>query len=312
MRFLSVVLLAIALPLGVAGTSTARAAEARIPHHGLTLNGELELASGRSVRDGLVIMVHGTLAHARMEIMQGLQASFRARGLSTLAITLSLGIDDRRGMYDCAVAHRHRHDDALGEIAAWIGWAKQQGAKDLVLLGHSRGGNQVARYVTERDDPTIDTVVLIAPLVSYAAQVRAEYEKRFGVPLAPVLARAKQMMEGGQRRAEIGKTGFLSCKEATVSAESFVSYYDDDRRMDTAYLLRNYKKNALVVSGTQDTVVTGLESRMMSLADGKRVKLVSLEGADHMFRDLYLDDIATLVREFRDQAFEVSGKGECE
>jgi pimeloyl-ACP methyl ester carboxylesterase len=309
---LSRLLSSIALLAAGLAAVNAHAAEVKIPHHGLALNAELDLAPGKAVRDGIVLMVHGTLGHARLDIMQGLQAAYRAKGRNTLAINLSLGINDRHGDYDCTQAHRHRHTDALEEIAAWLAWAKQQGAKDIVLLGHARGGNQVAWFMAERDDATVDTVVLVAPLVSYAAQVRAEYEQRFGVALAPVLERAKAMVAAGHGSGLLAKVGFLHCQDTTVSADSFVSYYDEDRRMDTAFLLRKYAKHAVIFSGTQDTVVTGLESRMMSLADGKRIKLVSLDGADHMFRGPYRDDVVAVVREFRNQAFEADGKGECE
>lgn len=54
--------------------------------------------------------------------------------------------DRGEDMYDCAKPHRHRLVDALDEIAAWVDWLKQRGASDIVLLGHSRGGNQAAWY----------------------------------------------------------------------------------------------------------------------------------------------------------------------
>ena len=81
----------------------------------------------------VLLMTHGTLAHNKMEIMATLQTLFAERGLSSLAISLSLGLDDRTGMYDCATPHRHRHADALGEIGAWLRWLKEQGAEPVSL-----------------------------------------------------------------------------------------------------------------------------------------------------------------------------------
>src|SRR3546814_19701804 len=63
----------------------------RLVVDGRGLDGELHLASGRTIRDGVMVLVHGTLAHNRMEIMQMLQETIGERGLSTLAVTLSMG-----------------------------------------------------------------------------------------------------------------------------------------------------------------------------------------------------------------------------
>ncbi|MGI9383086.1 MAG: hypothetical protein ACR2PO_08015, partial [Methyloligellaceae bacterium] len=119
------------------------AEEVSIEHKGLALLGSLEVADGASLaQDGAVLLVHGTLAHHRMEIMATLQALLKERGLNSLAITLSLGLDRRQGMYDCGLTHRHRHSGAQAEIAAWVAWLQARGAGAITLLGHSRGGNQ--------------------------------------------------------------------------------------------------------------------------------------------------------------------------
>ena len=57
-----------------------------------------------------------------MEPIANLQDVLTERGFNTLAITLSLGISDRKGIYDCAQPHRHLHTDALDEISAWLQW----------------------------------------------------------------------------------------------------------------------------------------------------------------------------------------------
>jgi len=47
----------------------------------------------------------------------------------------------------------------------------------------------------------------------------------------------------------------------------------------------------LVVVAGNDEVVVGLEKKLAPLADGKRVQMKVVEGAGHMFRDLYADDV---------------------
>ena len=86
---------------------SAKAEEIKLKYAGLTLNANLVLADGRGLSDGAILITHGTLAHNRMELIATLQTVIAARGLNTLAINLSLGLDDRYGMYDCSVPHRH-------------------------------------------------------------------------------------------------------------------------------------------------------------------------------------------------------------
>ncbi|MDH5361194.1 MAG: alpha/beta hydrolase, partial [Gammaproteobacteria bacterium] len=107
---------------------------------GQKLIANLELAEGKHLRDGVVLMTHGTLAHGQMEIMSTLQGLLKDNGINTLSINLSLGLDSRHGMYDCNVPHRHKHQDAMQEIDGWIKWLGSKNAGPVVLLGHSRGG----------------------------------------------------------------------------------------------------------------------------------------------------------------------------
>ena len=144
--------------------TTATAEEVRINHQGMVLNANLERGSDNWTNGSLVLMTHGTLAHRGMEIMATLQEMLSEREVSSLAINLSLGLDDRpAAMYPCPTPHTHKHTDAEGEIGVWLKWAKNQGVKNILLLGHSRGGNQTARFAAANPDPFITRVVLIAP-----------------------------------------------------------------------------------------------------------------------------------------------------
>src|SRR5262245_46296162 len=98
---LTLVLLALSLAM------QARAEPVQLLHDGRRLNADLTLPSGGDISRGVVILVHGTLMHGRMEIMASLQEDLAERGIGSLAITLSLALDDRRGAYDCGTPHRH-------------------------------------------------------------------------------------------------------------------------------------------------------------------------------------------------------------
>lgn len=277
-----------------------RAAEIEVglPFRGLTLNGHLTLAPGKSVKDGVVLITHGTLAHGRMELIQALQPALAERGLSSLALTLSLGLDKRTGMYDCAVPHRHRHQDAMDEIGAWLGWLKGQGASKVALLGHSRGGNQTAWYAADRPDPLVSKVVLLAPQTWDEAAAKAEFQARHGKNLDKPLAEARKLVKAGKAEGLMKGAGLLYCPGATVSAASFTGYYEPDRRLHTPNLLKKIKAPVLVIAAEADEVVKGLPEAVTPLADGKKLRLAVMPKADHMFRDFAVDDAADAVKDF--------------
>jgi alpha/beta superfamily hydrolase len=282
----------------VTAASSALAEEVTLPHQGITLNADVELADGKTLADGVILITHGTLAHKDMELVSTLQEVLKDRGLSTLAINLGLGLDNRRGMYDCASPHRHRHTDAVAEIGAWVEWLQGQGAKEIVLMGHSRGGNQTAWYAVEHDDPVIKSVVLLAPMAEVAAEAAPSYQERHGQPLQPLLDKARVLVGEGKGETLLRDTNFLHCEDAAVTAQSFVSYYAPESRRNTVNLLPQINEHVLVIAATEDTFVPGLAAKLEPLADGQRLTLVAVEGADHFFRDLYAEEVADAMEQF--------------
>jgi pimeloyl-ACP methyl ester carboxylesterase len=294
-------LLAVALAAALftlAGPGSATAETITLQHRGLTLRGELAKAPGAELSDGVILMLHGTLAHNRMEIMQTLQTVMQDRGYTTLAVSLGLGLDNRQGMFDCATPHTHRHEDALTELGLWMNWLEGQGVERVALMGHSRGGNQVLWFDLEHDRPAVQAVIAIAPATWDAAATAADYEARYGVALAEVYARAEALHEQGKGEASLEGVGFVYCEDATVTADAFLSYYRDDWRKDSPQVIAKLGKPVLVFAGSEDEVVKGLIPRLEGVADGQWVRLEVIDGADHFFRDLYAEDIGDLVDEY--------------
>jgi pimeloyl-ACP methyl ester carboxylesterase len=278
---------------------SAGANEVRIEHQGLTLDGELMRAEGKDVTQGVVLLTHGTLLHDRAELMSALQSGLRERGVSSIAITLSLGQNDRHGAFDCAAPHRHRHGDAVGEIAAWVAWLKREGAAKIVLAGHSRGGAQTALYLAgHADDPVIAGAILVAPALFERDKIDAEYARTYGAALPPLLEKARAMVAAGHGDETLGPVGFLYCRDADVTAASFVDYYDDAPQKDTVALLPSIRKPLLVVTATRDQLFPNLAERVTPLADGARVRHAAVPDADHFFQDLYADELADLAAAF--------------
>jgi pimeloyl-ACP methyl ester carboxylesterase len=275
----------------------AYAEEVKLQQDDLTLNANLEKADGWPAAP-VVLITHGTLSHNKSEIMAALQELFLQNGVSSLAINLGLGLNDRHGPYDCKTPHYHKHEDAIDEIGTWLDWLEKQGVKQVTLLGHSRGGNQTAWFVAEHDDPVVKKVILVAPQtwdLEYEAQ---GYEDNYGKPLDAVLGKAESLVAAGSPETAIEHTDFIYCKDTTVSAEALVSYYADDPRKDTPYLLPKIKKPILVFAGSEDQTVKGLDEKLAALAEAGDFELVVIDGADHFFRDLYVEDLVDIAVEF--------------
>lgn len=180
--------------------STAQAAtikEIKQTNNNLTLNANLMMADGKTYADNIVLLTHGTLTHKDRSTYAQLQKNLAGQGISSLAINLSLGLDDRHGEYDCAVTHTHKHTDALKEIDFWLKWLQKQGAKNIILMGHSRGGNQTAWYSIEHDSNAFQKVILLAPATG-EQQSATEYEHKYGKALQPILDKANKLVAEGK------------------------------------------------------------------------------------------------------------------
>lgn len=276
---------------------TVAAKEVTLQYKGLTLNADLALAPGKTPADGVVLITHGALAHRDMETITYLRKLFKERGYNTLAINLSLGLNDRHGMYDCKLTQRHRNDDAVEEIGEWVNWLEKQGAKQVTLVGHSRGGAQTALYAAQRHNALLTAVVLLAPATRDNTSA-AVYQQRYDRALSPLLDKARQLVKDGKADAVLEDTGLMTCRDSAVTAGTFASYYGQDPRLDTPYLIPKLKVPTLVVVAGDDSIVVDLDKKVAPLADGTLVQMSVVEGADHLFRDLYADDAIDAIDEF--------------
>jgi pimeloyl-ACP methyl ester carboxylesterase len=289
----------IALLLLFSGGSLAENRTVKLQIKGTSALADLVVPENGSIKKGVILITHGTLAHKDMEIVEALQSTLSERGYSSLAHTLTLGLDNREGMYDCTRPHTHRHEDALDEIGAWLHWLKDQGAGPVSLVGHSRGGNQSAWFAVERGAGKIAKLVLIAPATnSTPDDASKNYHKRYKTDLAGIVKQAEKYVSAGTPQKEMSLPGLLYCPDAKAQAGSIISYYSADSRRDTPTLLPKLKMPTLVIAGSDDTVVPAVARRVKPLADGKKIKLVVIDGADHMFLDFFIEDAADLIASF--------------
>ena len=274
------------------------AEEVRIEHVGIELLGNLQKPGAEPLgAAGVVLIVHGTLGHHGMEVIAGVQKGLEAQGIASLAMTLSLGFNARRGMFDCALEHDHRQSDAGDEITAWAGWLKAQGAGRITVLGHSRGARQVVDQAVAGFDPVVDRLVLLAPLTDTAAEAAESYKRTHGGDLPTLLDAARKRVDGGADDSTLAVPGFLHCKAARVTAAAFLDYYDGDAVALVLGRLKDLKLPVLVVAAGADTIAPKVGERAKANQAGN-VELAVIDGADHFFRDLFMDELIDRLKPF--------------
>lgn len=288
----------------------ALAEEVVYEYEGRKLVADATLAEGKTWADGAVLMLHGTMAHKDQETIKTVRELLNARGYNTLAMNLSLGVNERRGMRACDVPHGHYHRQALVEIGIWLTWLRDHGAQKVALFGHSRGGNQVAWYAFERPKVAlVGPVVLLAPMTWDKDHEAERYKARFGHGYEETLEKSQEMVKwahGGDRLP--GEVDFLNCEKAAVSAQAFFEYYGNDQRKDTPSLLPGVDRPTLVIAGSADEMAPDLAAKVKA-RKLKHVDLRVVEGADHFFRDLYAEEAADIIAEFLAQHMRTGAPG---
>ena len=246
-----------------------------------------------------MLLVHDTQGHGRMEFMASLQDGLRDHGINSLAITLGLGIDKRRGMFDCGLEQDHRHEDAIDEIAAWVRWLKDKGAQAVTVAGHGRGANQAALYAINKLDKAVKRIVLIAPLMQTAEKTEAEYRARFGRPLRPELAKAEELVAVEQGNQLVDVAGFLNCQHAQVTAGALPIITAQMRSSRPRTSCKASRFRSCWRSGTPTRAwARSRRPRLSSPRSYKTVSFAVIPGADQDFRDAGADELAKKIKEF--------------
>ncbi len=279
-----------------------QANEIKIHHNGLTLNANLLMAKDKDYQDGVVMVLHGFLGHNQMEIVETAQQSLLDIGRSSLAINLSLSVDNRYGFFDCDIDHRHVLDDALNEIQAWIDYLKSKGVNKIVLMSHSFGANQLMVYTSERPDPAITHLVFLAPKIS--GTFREGYEHRYGKSFDAALDKANELIKQGKGDQLMEYTDFLSCPQAHVTPNSFFSYYSAkqiDRYYSFPQFLSSVDVPLLITTGTADERQPDIAKHVRPYIDGKKIQLSVIEGSGHFFEDFNIQLAIKSVLRFLQQ-----------
>jgi len=233
------------------------------------------------------LILHGTWAWQGMELIVSTQELLEEESVGSLAFTLSLGIDDRKGFLGCPGNITAIHQQSYKELHHWYQYLTKIGYSNIILMSHSRGGSQAAGYANTYPKDKIQKLVLLAPLAWDKKSAHQQYHEKSSVPLKSLLGLAKIM----QPQQIMKSVDLLYCKKQNVTAETFLSYYSDSIERNTWDLVKNLPIPIVIFLGSEDPISTVFAKSIVDKKLPVTLKVQTIEGADHFFRDLYLEDI---------------------
>jgi pimeloyl-ACP methyl ester carboxylesterase len=168
---------------------------------------------------------------------------------------------------------------------------KSWGYTSINLVGHSRGGAQIASYAQNHKD-SINKVFLIAPLVWDKKHQQDDFRSPLKLPLDDVL---KKLQANPQ--IQLKNQQVLHCANATVTSESFLSYYDEYPEKNTPTIIKATTIKMKIYLGDSDPLSKILLAQNDIFETNENIETQMIEDADHFFRDFAIEDIVSDIIE---------------
>ena len=269
----------------VVGSTVLIAEPIQMKHGDLRLNASYQTADNKS--NPFFLILHGTFGSHEMEIISTMQTLLTDEGYGSLAITLSLGEDNRSGFFDCSHTIISTHDNAELELGFWMKQIKSWGYNSINLVGHSRGGAQIASYAKNHKE-NINKLFLIAPQVWGKHHQQDNFQSPLKLPLDDVL---KKLQANPQMRLKNQQV--LHCSNAIVTSESFLSYYDEFPEKNTPTIIKTTTIKTKIYLGDSDPLSKKLLAQNDIFEANENIETQMIEDADHFFRDFAIEDIVS-------------------
>lgn len=255
----------------------------------LQVNAEIMEVSDKS--KPFFLILHGTLAWHGMELPSTIQQLLVEENYGSLAFTLSLGEDNRRGFFDCSHPIISGHHDAQMEIQLWLNHLNKNGYQNVILIGHSRGGSQLADFAANNSDK-IKASFLIAPLVWDKNKIHSSYQSASKISLVQQLENLKK-----QSDQTLSNQNILHCLNAEVTGEAFLSYYDELPEKNTPTLIKSISIPTKIYLGDNDPLTKNFLAQSSVISNNKMISTMVIEDADHFFRDFAVEEVVSDIIE---------------
>ena len=263
----------------------------------ISLSGNL-LSNQRN--ESIFLILHGTRGYKGMEIISSLSERLYEEGHDTLSINLSYGINNREDTFlPCDIKHQHNEYESISEIITWYNYLLLKGYKEINFIGHSRGAFNIVQSLALLGNENKVNSYLLAPVLDTYEGTKTYYENELNIPYDSII-NSNEFFFISDKYSNIN---FLFCQDVIVSSETFKSYLDFSKK-ENQYpytfgildLLDDIDSQITIISGTDDEILLDSYKRFANI-NKDNIKFVAIEGGDHFFRDLYLDEVIDIILE---------------
>ncbi|MDG6778474.1 DUF1749 domain-containing protein [Thiomicrorhabdus sp. zzn3] len=256
--------------------------QAKVVTHTITpqnVTAEAEYLPG-DINKPAVLILHGFLTTNQFHTVKSMSQGFHDAGYSTLSPTLTLNINHRKQSLKCNSIHTHTLQGDIEEVIAWINWLEQQGYKEVVLVGHSSGSQELLALLENYHDPRIKLAIFTSLFYLNGEELGTRPQE---------IEFAKQAVLTGNKRPH--KFNFLFCKDNYYATpESFYSY----QKIDRAYILQQLEQLKIphyTIMGSADKRYKSTGENWLDELRQSGTHLIVVDGANHFFSSEYEFDL---------------------
>ncbi len=248
----------------------------------------------------IFLILHGTRGYKDMEIITSLSNRLYEEGFDTLSINLSYGINNRESTFlSCDIKHQHNEHESINEIITWYNYLLDKGYQEINFIGHSRGAFNIVQSLALLGNHKKITSYLLAPVIDTYEGTKAFYENELKIPYETIINSNEKFFISDK----YSLINFLYCENVVVSSDTFRSYLDLSKK-ENHYpftfgildLIENIDSRITIISGTDDEILQDSYKKFYTF-DKPNIQFFTVEGGDHFFRDLYLDEVIDIILE---------------
>jgi len=233
----------------------------------------------------VVLMVHGFLTTRNHATLKNLNLAIADEGYSTLAPTLSLGIDQRNQRLPCEAIHTHTMQSDVKEIESWVDWLLSQGHKNIILLGHSFGSLHMLVYLKNGNQSIRYAIASSLIDLEHAIGTQKVYSQ---------LKQARQAIKANNNALQEYKISY--CKKFVSTPGSFASYAEWDKAR-ILKLLSSVTTPVHIVMGSSDN---RMDKSWPATLKKQGSELSIINGANHFFSNEFEFELHDKVLEILD------------
>lgn len=219
-----------------------------------------------------VLILHGFLTNNKFHTISAMEDILQMESYTSLSPTLTLGINNRRDPLSCNSIHTHTLQQDMAEIDQWVTWLTQQGHKEIILLGHSSGSQQLLEYLSTYPATPVISSIFTSYFYLYGKEVGTKESE---------MQQAKIDLETGYTQPR--KYNFLFCNNNyNAIANSFLSYQGITRQRLLNQLTQLKIPHFTIMAGN-DERYSKVGRNWLDELKATGTKLTIIEEANHFF-----------------------------